>query len=307
MNDTIRNIPMELVFPNPNQPRKDFDPEKLEELAMSIRQYGVLEPIVVTPRPFPGVGALTFDSMSKSGPDPAVAYMIVAGERRYRASLLSGTAEIPARIIEAGDALVEELALLENVQREDLNIIEEARAYQALLDRGWTREELARKMGFKQPWRIDERTNLLNLAPEYQRLVADGTIGHSQAFEMSRVGPSHQALILKKIRSGELGSYNKIRAFVDGLIAAQQQGCIFSFETITLEERSTIDSLESLIRSVERYITILDGDRAQDLKKAAFHSAVTPERLDLIIQHLMKIRKLVLAGTGVKTAIEAAA
>src|ERR1035437_6769618 len=125
MADNLATIPLHLIYPNPDQPRKDFDAEKLEELAMSIREYGVLEPIVVTKRD--------------------VRYMIIAGERRYRASLLAAISEIPARIIEADDTLVEELALLENVQREDLNIIEEAKAFKSLLDRGWTREELAAK------------------------------------------------------------------------------------------------------------------------------------------------------------------
>lgn len=101
---------------NPNQPRKQFDQGALEELAESIKQYGILEPIVLKPR----------DGQ----------FMIVAGERRFLAPKLAGLSEIPARIIEASDELVEELALLENVQRQDLNAIEEAKAYRALLDRG---------------------------------------------------------------------------------------------------------------------------------------------------------------------------
>jgi ParB family transcriptional regulator, chromosome partitioning protein len=287
MKDGIATLQIEAVYPNPNQPRKEFDPEKLEELAMSIKQYGILEPIVVTPR--------------------GDRYMVIAGERRYRASLLAGLTEVTARVMDADDALVEELALLENIQRQDLNIIEEARAYQALLNRGWTREDLARKIGFKQPWRIDERTSLLNLSTEYQRMVVDGTVGHSQAFEISRVSPSKQPMVLKRILSGELNTYNKLRAFVDGLIVLQNQTAFFSLTEVTDEERESIDKLESLLGSVERFIKAVENRSQEHFKKAVFHSSVSPERVDLIIQHLMKLRKIILTGAGIKSAAEEAA
>jgi ParB family transcriptional regulator, chromosome partitioning protein len=282
MNDL--DLSISEVFPNPKQPRKDFDPEKLEELSLSIKQYGVLEPIVVTLR--------------------GDCYMIVSGERRYRASLLAGLTTIPARIIEADDALVEELALLENIQRQDLNVIEIARAYKALLDRGWTKEDLAKKMGFKQAWRIDEKISLLNLAPEHQRLIVERIIGNAQAQEMARVGPSHQAVILRKIRSGELVSYNKLRSFVDGLIMAEKQEAIFAFTTITEEEKKSINDFSGLLRTIERLIVVTQDNGSDHLKKAVFHANdITPERVDLIIQHLVKIRKVILAGAGVKDAL----
>jgi ParB family transcriptional regulator, chromosome partitioning protein len=284
MCDNLQTLSLNEIFPNPNQPRKEFDQEKLEELAMSIRQYGVLEPIVVTPR----------DDH----------FMIIAGERRYRASLLAGIKEIPARVIEADDALVEELALLENIQRQDLNIIEEAKAFQALLDRGWSREDLARKMGFKQAWRVDERTSLLNLTPEYQGMVANGAIGNSQAFEMSRVPAAQQSIIFGKIQSGDLNTYNKLRSFVDGLIMASKQENIFSFETITQEERKTVNDLDNLFHNIERFIKDLDAEGLKGIKKATFHSGITPERIDVIVHHLMKYRKLIQAGAGMKTALE---
>ena len=171
------NLPTQQLYANPNQPRKEFDQAKLEELAGSIRQYGVLEPLVVTPR--------------------ADRFMIVAGERRFRASLLAGLSEVPCRIIEADDALVQELALLENVVRQDLNPMEEAKAYQALLDRGWTREELAQKLGFTQVWRIEERTSLLNLVPEYQQMLVAGQLTSTQAFHTSRLPQERQPAFVK--------------------------------------------------------------------------------------------------------------
>jgi len=144
------------IFPNPGQPRNTFCPKKLDGLSRSIEENGLLEPIVVTPR----------DKR----------FMIVAGERRYRASKLAGLNTIPVRILEADDKKVAELALLENLQREDLNLVEEARAYQDLINRGHTMEGLAQKMGFKQTWRIRERLDLLRLAVTYQnRLIEKHT------------------------------------------------------------------------------------------------------------------------------------
>jgi ParB family chromosome partitioning protein len=281
--DGVRPLNIDSIFPNPDQPRKDFDPGKLEELAGSIREYGVLEPIVVTPR--------------------GDRFMIIAGERRWRASRLAGLTEMPVSVIDADDDLVEELALLENVQREDLTIIEEAQAYKALLERGMSREELARKLGFKQPWRIDERLSLLNLTSEHRQMVAQGAIGNSQAFEMSRLSPHNQAVLFRKLRAGQLATYNKLRAFVDGLIMLEAQGSIFELKTLNEAERKSVQDLEAIVRRVERF---LGEAQTRHLQKAAFHSSVTTERVDLIISGLQKVRKAILAGAGAKEASEAA-
>lgn len=285
--EELKSLTICSIFPNPNQPRKEFNADRLEELAMSIREYGVLEPIVVTHR---GEG-----------------FMIIAGERRWRASQLAGLDSIPAKIIEADDALIEELALLENIQRQDLNVIEEAIGFKSLLDRGWTKEELARKMGFKQIWRVDERTSLLNLTQEHQKLAVKGLISNSQAFEMSRVSPDKQALILKKIWAGELGSYNKLRSFVEGIITVENQGSIFALKSLTPSEEETIRDLENVVRSVERFIkTVHERGKLKHFKKLVFHSEVTIERMDLIIQQLQRFRKTMFEGEGIKKALKEA-
>lgn len=283
--NNIQAIPLQRIYANPNQPRKHFDQEKLEELAQSIKQYGVMEPIVVTPR----------DDR----------YMIIAGERRFRASTIAELQEIPACVLIADDELVEELALLENVQRQDLNPIEEAKAFQSLLDRGWDKEKLAEKMGFKQPWRIDERTSLLNLDPVYQKMVVEGKIGNSQAFEMSRVPADQQHIVFRQIKAGKLDSYNKVRSFVDGLLKLQEQASIFEFQILTLEEKGAIDGFNTMLKSCERFIAACYGDKINHLKKAVFHD-IQVERLDMVINGLMKIRKMVLTGQGIKDAMEAA-
>lgn len=286
MTGTIAEVSVKKIFANPNQPRKDFDESKLEELAMSIREYGVLEPIVVTPR--------------KDG------LMIIAGERRFRASLLAGRETIPARTIEADDALVEELALLENIQRQDLNVIEEAKAYESLLNRGWTKEGLATKMGFKQVWRIDERLSLLNLSAEFQNMVigkAGVTLSHSQAFEVSRVSHGRQAEVVGKILRGELNTYNKLRSFVDALLALERQTEIFALSPLTESEKDSIGLFQGLIGTIERFIKKVNGEGSmKHLEKAVLHSDISVDRIDLIIRSLQKIRKAMLVGDGLRQA-----
>lgn len=162
-------------------------------------------------------------------------------------------------------------------------------------------------MGFKQPWRIDERTSLLNLAPEHQRLVIQGAIGHSEVFEMSRVPAEMEKIVLRKLRAGEINTYNKLRAFVDGLPALEKQDSIFELQTLSKEERKTInDLLEAMVRQVERVLRAFhEENRLSHLSKTVFHSAVRVEQVDFIIQGLQKVRKSMLAGA--KAALEAAA
>jgi ParB family transcriptional regulator, chromosome partitioning protein len=274
--DDLCNIPLKRIYPNPNQPRKSFDEEPLKELSASIGQYGVMEPIIVTPR----------------GDE----YMIIAGERRFRASVLAGIEKIPAVIKEADDALVEEMALLENIQREGLNILEEANGYKSLLDRGWTKEKLAEKMG-KRPWWIDERLKLLNLSEQFQDMIKAGTLGNMHASELSRLPQDKQHHVYCKIVNGDLNTFNKLRAYVDSLLLLEAQTDLFALQSISEEERQDMNRIETLFRYIEKLIKETDQD---NLKKAAFHNTFTPDRIDLIIRHLMKLRKIALSGEAIR-------
>ena len=279
-------IPLTEIFPNPDQPRKEFDEDKLAELAASIKNHGVIEPIVVTPR---------------SG-----RYMIIAGERRYRASLIAGLKTIPARVVVANNALVEELALIENIQRQDLNVIEEGKAYANLLKK-YTVEELAKKLGYKKTGPILDRTQLLDLAPEYQEMVVKGTLSTSEAYEMSRLPVDKQQGVFLKLQRGELNSYNKLFAYVQGVINLAAQEEIFALAPLSEKEQESIANLSSLVASIERFIgKVQEQDKAKHLEKAVFHSDVSPERVDYIITSLQKIRRTILVGDGVKKAMQAA-
>lgn len=278
-------LPIKKIYPNPDQPRKEFDPEKLSELATSIKEYGVVEPIVVTLR--------------------GDQFMIIAGERRYRASLLAGLSQIPANILEADNNLVEEIALLENIQRQDLNPIEEAKAYQSLLDRKLTKENISGKMGFKNTRRINDRLRLLDLKPEYQSLVISEKLSVTQAFEIARLKPVIQTVAYNKILSGELNTHSKLRAYVNAVLAVEGQITLFTVRPITEAERQTTKDLDNIICQAEKLIAAFyEQDKAKHLKKIAYHTALNVSRLDLIIQSLQSIKQKLSIGCKTKEAVK---
>lgn len=152
------------IIPNKEQPRKTFDETALEELADSIRQHGVLQPLLVRP-------------LTSGG------YQLVAGERRWRASRLAELKEVPVIIKELSDTEAMEIAIIENLQREDLNPIEEAEGLQALIDKcGYTQEQVATSVGKSRP-AITNALRLLKLPEEVREMAKDGTIsaGHARA------------------------------------------------------------------------------------------------------------------------------
>ena len=160
----ITLLPLHKVEPNPLQPRKDFDPEALQALADSIAAHGLIQPLTVRE--------------GKNG-----YYQIIAGERRWRAARIAGLSEIPVRVLEADDRSVAELALVENLQREDLNPMEEARGYQKLIsDYSLTQEEAAAGVG-KSRSAVTNALRLLNLSAPVADLVERGALsaGHARA------------------------------------------------------------------------------------------------------------------------------
>lgn len=160
--DRVTQIAIKDIRANPFQPRKIFDQSALEELAQSIKEHGILQPIIVRKK--------------------RVKYEIVVGERRFRAAQLAGLVEVPAVIRELDDAQMMELAILENLQREDLSPIEEAEAYQSLLEAlKLTQDQLSQRLGKSRP-HIANHIRLLSLPKDIQQYINDGalTMGHGR-------------------------------------------------------------------------------------------------------------------------------
>lgn len=159
--DTLREVPVTDILPNPHQPRGALDEAKLEELAASIREHGVVQPVVVRPL--------------------GDRFELVAGERRWRAAQRAGLATVPAVVRSINERQALEIALVENLQREDLNPIEQARAFSQLMDLGLTQEQLAERLGLSRP-AIANTVRLLQLAADVQRLITEGTLsaGHAR-------------------------------------------------------------------------------------------------------------------------------
>ncbi|MBC8610906.1 Probable chromosome-partitioning protein parB [uncultured Ruminococcus sp.] len=177
----VELIKISEIEPNKNQPRRDFDQTALEQLADSIREHGIIQPLVLRP--------LT-----------AGGYQIVAGERRYRASRMAGLNEVPAVIKELTDTETMEIALIENLQREDLNPVEEALGYQELMEKyDFTQDAVSKSVGKSRP-AIANSLRLLNLPEEVLDMVRDGSLssGHARAI-LSLEEPEQMVSLAKRV------------------------------------------------------------------------------------------------------------
>ena len=178
-------LQLDEIEPNRNQPRREFDEKSLQELAESIRKHGVLQPLLVRPI-FSG------------------GYQIVAGERRWRAARIAGLKEVPAVVREMSDSEVMQLALIENLQREDLNPLEEAQGYQSLMETyGMTQEEVAGTVGKSRP-AVANSLRLLNLPKKIREMVERGVLsaGHARAL----LSFSDEEQMLQAAKAAEAGA-----------------------------------------------------------------------------------------------------
>ena len=260
----FKQLPLHRVEPNPDQPRQDFNEEELQSLAESIRVHGVIQPLTVRE---------TGDGY----------YQIIAGERRWRASRLAGLTEIPSLVIEADDKTAKELALIENLQRQDLNSVEEALGYQSLMDDfGLTQEEAAERVG-KSRSAVANALRLLTLDEKVLEMIRVGSItaGHARAILMLK-SEKKQVEAAQKIANLGL-SVRQAELLCKNMSQEQQE----KKEEPVLKVDYVKECEKSLSKHLGRGVKIINGKRKGKFELEFYGQ----EDLQVLLDALMTLHK----------------
>ena len=259
-----RLLPIYKVEPNPDQPRHDFDEEELEALSESIRIHGIIQPLTVRE--------------TASG-----YYQIIAGERRWRAARLAELSEVPVVVIEADDKKAMELALIENLQRQDLNPVEEALGYQSLIDEyGLTQEEAANRVSKSRP-AVANSLRLLGLCPEVLELVRTGELSAGHA----------RAVLTLKSEKKQIEAAKKILALGMSVRAAETLCKNMAKEVPVKEEPEVLkvdyvaECEKALSKQLGRGVKIINGKRKGRFELEFYGQ----EDLQKLLEALMKLDK----------------
>lgn len=258
-----QQIPIYKVEPNPDQPRQDFDEEELQALADSITEHGIIQP-------------LTVRELSSGY------YQIIAGERRWRAARIAGLSDVPVVVIEADDKKAMELALIENLQRQDLNPVEEALGYRSLMDDyGLTQEDAARQVGKSRP-AVANALRLLNLTPDVLDKLRSGelTAGHARAIlslksDKKQIEAAQKIIALGlSVRQAELLCKNMTKE------PAKKEQPIFAVDYVAECEKQ-------LSKHLGRGVKIVNGKRKGRFELEFYGQ----EDLQNLLDALMKLQK----------------
>ena len=258
-----RELPIYKVEPNPDQPRQEFDEEELQALADSITVHGVIQPLTVREMP--------------NG-----YYQIIAGERRWRAARIAGLSDVPVVVIEADDKKAMELALIENLQRQDLNPVEEAMGYQSLIEEyGLTQEETAERVGKSRP-AVANTLRLLGLTPEVLEKLKNGqlTAGHARAI-LTLKSEKKQLEAAQKIISLAL-SVRQAETLCKNMLKEKPQQ-----KEITFAVDYVAECEKSLSKHLGRGVKIINGKRKGRFELEFYGE----EDLQTLLDALMQIQK----------------
>jgi ParB family transcriptional regulator, chromosome partitioning protein len=266
-----RDIPLEQITRNPKQPRETFPEDHIARLAESIRKRGLIQPITVR-------------TVAKGR------FEIVAGECRFRAHKLLGVKTIRAEIVTIDDGEMQLRAIVENLQRRDMNPMEEARAFKALIDAGFTVQKIVDELGLKGRALVQNRLDLLALIPEVQGLVASGNLSTSMAWAIGQAPPHHQPRIVRDITAGRLRTVEQVRhAGIAIRDALAQQDAFGSAPKASLKDVATVSQLEHKIETISAMV--LAGFKDGECVAA---QRVSPNRVSTMADKLALIRKHIL-------------
>ncbi len=258
----VRVVPIDHIEPNPEQPRLFFEPEALNELAASIREHGVLQPILVRPL----------------GPNT---YQIVAGERRWRASRLAGLTTIPALIEDIDDDTALEISIIENLQREDLSPLDEAAMYDRMVhEHGYSIRKLADKLG-KDKGYLENRLRLADAPPEVRELVSLRKDSLSHAYELMKVeDPKKRRRLAEQVARGEL-TLVKLRDKIEGRRTKTQPiGASFEATDVDVRIESSPSATEAPVEAlwaepVAGAVAVISDDSLVDAKEGLAEAVET--------------------------------
>ncbi|MBI2100119.1 MAG: ParB/RepB/Spo0J family partition protein [Candidatus Vogelbacteria bacterium] len=286
-NQAIFWIEVDKIKPNPFQPRREFDEDAMRALADSIRQYGVLQPLVVTRR-----------EVAREDGGLATEYELIAGERRWRAARLAGLSQIPALIREdaQSDRMKLEMAIIENLQREDLNVVDRARAFRQLAEEfAMKHTEIAKRIGKSREY-VSNSIRIMNLPEEMLQALMAGQIneGHTRPILMLAARPGEQKtlfqeIIIKKMNVRDAENiarriaFERVRKTMDPeLVELEQQLTDKLGNRVKVERkekasggRVMIDFFDS--EGLQQIIALLAGTQTSDVKETTTSDVLTPE------------------------------
>lgn len=268
-------IAINLITRNPKQPRETFPEKHIEQLAASIKTRGLIQPITLRP--------------IKRG---KFRYEIVAGECRFRAHQLLKTKTIRAEIVKIDDAEMQLRAIVENLQRQDMNPIEEAKAFQILLDQGYTVGRVVEELGLKSPAIVNQRLILLNLTPDIQQLVASGNLPVGMAFGVAQVSKARQSQIVKAIATGRLNTAEQVRHAGIAMREAEDQMDAFGeAPKASPRDLAALRGLEAKIASIVEMVCagFKDGECVAAQRVSSDRVKKMADQLVLIRKHVLQM------------------